>query len=78
MAPVAPDPAAVPLAVPLPDSPHGASWPAARARPRRTPGRTVGRTAGRTVVAPAAGARRPAAAAEQFGPVTATAPGAPT
>ena len=65
--------AAVPLAAPLPDSPHGASGQPPALGPAEPPRRTVGRTA--------AGARSPAgppATAEQFGPVTATVPGAPT
>jgi hypothetical protein len=65
----APDPAAVPLAGPLPDSPHGASGQPPALGPAVQP---EGPLPAPQPVAPAA-----AAPAEQFGPVTATVPGAP-
>jgi hypothetical protein len=69
----APDPAAVPLAGPLPDSPHGASGEPPALGPAVQPeGPLPAPLPAPQPVAPAA-----AAPAEQFGPVTATAPGAP-
>jgi hypothetical protein len=69
----APDPAAVPLAGPLPDSPHGASGQPPALGPAVQPeGPLAAPLPAPEPVAPAA-----AAPAEQFGPVTATVPGAP-
>lgn len=81
------DPAAVPMAVPLPDSPHGTGGqppalgpaqppaePLAAPLPAPLPAATVP-----PLVAPVVPAvpAPPPGPAEQFGPVTATAPGAP-
>jgi hypothetical protein len=70
---LAPDPAAVPLAGPLPDSPHGVSGEPPALGPAVQPeGPLAAPLPVPEPVAPAA-----AAPAEQFGPVTATVPGAP-
>jgi hypothetical protein len=70
----APDPAAVPLAVPLPDSPHATSGAPPALGPAEPPGEPL--AAAMPEPQPvAAGAPAPA---EQFAPVTATVPGAPT
>ena len=76
-----PRPAAAPLAAPLPDSPHGTSGqpPAPGARSRRPPlAAPLPAAAGRDRLPVAACRPAAPAPAEQFGPVTATVPGATT
>ena len=68
--PVAPDPAAVPLTGPLPDSPHGTSGQPPALGPVEPPAEPL--------AAPQQAQPGAPATAEQFGPVTATTPGAPT
>ena len=76
--PVAPDPAAIPLAVPLPDSPHGTSGQPPALGPAGPPAEPLAAPQPAQPSAPPTAAQPGAPApAEQFGPVTATVPGAP-
>ncbi len=71
---VAPDPAAVPLTGPLPDSPHGTSGQPPALGPAESPAEPLAVP----LAAPQQAPPGAPATAEQFGPVTATTPGAPT
>ena len=73
-APAAPDPAAVPLTGPLPDSPHGTSGQPPALGPAESPAEPLAVP----LAAPQQAPPGAPATAEQFGPVTATTPGAPT
>ncbi len=75
-APAAPDPtAAVPLTVPVPDSPHGTSGQPPVPGPAESPADPLAVPAAPPAPPPPA---QPSAPAEQFGPATATTPGSPT
>ena len=76
--PVVGDPAAIPPAVPLPDSPHGTSGQPPVLGPAGPPAEPFAAPQPAQPGAPATVAQPGApATAEQFGPVTATVPGAP-
>ena len=73
-----PGPATVPLAVPLPDSPHGATGQPPALGPAEPLAAPLAAPQAAPLVAPPQAPAGAPATAEQLGPVTATTPGAPT